>query len=63
MNQEVVAERIRAEFKEMPGMALTLAQASRLFGLKDEECQAVVDRLVNATVLRRTKTGTITLAA
>ena len=63
MDHEAVAERIRAEFREMPGMALTIAQASRLFGLKDEECRAVVDRLVSATVLRRTKTGAVTLAA
>lgn len=63
MHHEAVAERIQAEFREMPGMALTIAQASRLFGLKDEECRAVVDRLVSATVLRRTKTGAVTLAA
>jgi hypothetical protein len=63
MNHEAVAERIRAEFREMPGMALTLAQASRLFGLDHEECRTVLDRLVSATVLRRTKTGAITLAA
>ena len=34
MNVENVAERVRAEFEEMPGMTLTMPQASRLFGLE-----------------------------
>ena len=63
MHHEAIAERIHAEFREMPGMALTIAQASRLFGLNDEERRAAVGRLVSATVLRRTKTGAVTLAA
>lgn len=62
MHVEVVAERVRAEFREMPGMALTLPQASRLFGLDDEECRAVMERLVSTTFLRRTKTGAMMLA-
>src|SRR6185436_13601196 len=38
MNVEVMAERVRAEFEEMPGMMLTMPQASRLFGLEHEVC-------------------------
>ena len=37
MNVEAVAQRVRAEFEEMPGMTLTVPQASRLFGL-DARC-------------------------
>ena len=33
MNVEKLAERVRAEFDEMPELVLTLQQASRLFGL------------------------------
>ena len=36
MNVETLAERVRAEFDEMPGMTLTVPQASRLFGLDHE---------------------------
>ena len=35
MNVEAVARRVLAEFEEMPGMTLTLPQASRLFGLEE----------------------------
>ena len=36
MNVEHASERVRAEFEEMPGMTLTMPQASRLFGLERE---------------------------
>jgi hypothetical protein len=38
--------RIRAEFKEMPGLNLTLQQASRLFGLEPAVCEQVLGALV-----------------
>lgn len=60
MNVEVAAERVRAEFEEMPGMTLTVQQASRLFGLEEALCQAIVERLVKASYLRWTQTGTFT---
>jgi hypothetical protein len=60
MNVETVAQRVRAEFEEMPGMTLTVGQASRLFGLDQEICRAVLDRLVSAAFLRCTAAGVIT---
>ena len=48
MNVDTVADRVRAEFVEMPGLTLTVRQASRLFGLDQEMCRQVVDRLVGA---------------
>lgn len=60
MNVDVMAERVRAEFEEMPGLNLTLLQASRLFGLEHDLCQKIVDRLVKSTFLRRTPNGTFT---
>lgn len=62
MELEVIAQRLREEFREMPGLRLTLAQASRLFGLEQEMCRAVVDLLVSAAFLRRTATGAVTRA-
>ena len=34
MNVERLVERIRAEFDEMPGMVLTMRQASKFFGVE-----------------------------
>jgi hypothetical protein len=62
MELENVVRRIRGEFREMPGLSLTLAQATRLWGLERETCRIVVDRLVAAAVLRRTAGGAIMLA-
>ena len=50
-------ERVRAEFLEMPGLRLTVAQAQRLFGVEPSICQAVLDTLVSLKVLRLTSTG------
>lgn len=41
-----VRSRLRAEFAEMPGLKLTLPQASRLFNLKPGRCQDLLRRLV-----------------
>ena len=38
--------RLRAEFAEMPGMRLTLPQASRLFNLEPAQCEGVLRELV-----------------
>jgi len=38
--------RIRAEFAEMPGLKLTLPQASRLFNVDAARCERALDRLV-----------------
>jgi hypothetical protein len=39
--------RIRAEFVEMPGLKLTLPQASRLFNLELTRCERVLGALVD----------------
>ncbi len=57
---ESLAERVRAEFREMPGLRLTTAQAMRLWGLELETCKRVIDTLVAAAYLRRTAGGAIT---
>jgi hypothetical protein len=60
MELEAVTRRIREEFREMPGLRLTPAQATRLWGLEHDTCHAVIERLVAAAFLRWTATGAIT---
>ena len=48
--------RIQAEFLEMPGLSLTLPQASRLFNLERTQCQRVLATLVDQRVLSQSGT-------
>ena len=43
--------RVSAEFREMPGLLLTSAQAARLFGLDTARCEDVLRSLVAHGVL------------
>jgi hypothetical protein len=49
--------RVRGEYREMPGLSLTLPQAQRLWGLERATCQTLLERLVDARFLRRTRQG------
>ena len=60
MELERIVYRIREEFREMPGLRLTPAQATRLWGLERDTCAAVIDRLVASDYLRWTDTGSVT---
>ena len=42
----LIAERVRGEFREMPGLTLTLAQAGRLWSLDTATCGDVLSQLV-----------------
>ena len=44
-------------YREMPGLTLTLPQAARLFGLRDNTCQIVMEDLVRAGRLRLASGG------
>jgi hypothetical protein len=50
--------RIRGEFREMPGLHLTLGQAARLFDLQEEACRAALGTLTDEGFLARTPAGT-----
>ena len=56
-------ELIRAEYREMPCLSLTKRQMQRLWGLESHVCDALVDALVSARVLRRTPAGTYVAVA
>jgi hypothetical protein len=62
MDQPILLERVRSEFIEMPGLQLTVAQASRLWGLETTACKSVIDELVATSFLRWTPKGTIARA-
>ena len=53
----VLAQRIRAEYIEMPGLSLTFWQAMRLWNLDAQVCQAVLDVLVQTGFLTQTRHG------
>jgi len=63
MDVDVVTKRVQAEFEEMPGMTLTMPQASRLFGIEREICKTIVERLVRTSYLKWTAAGSFTRAA
>ena len=60
MELETIVYRIREEFREMPGLRLTPAQATRLWGLEQDVCRQVIDSLIAAAFLRWTAAGAVT---
>ena len=44
----------------MPGLRLTPAQATRLWGLEQDVCRQVIDSLIAAAYLRWTAAGSVT---
>ena len=58
MPHNILLTRIRAEYLEMPGLRLTLAQAQRLCGVERAQCMAVLDALVANKFLCVKRDGT-----
>ena len=56
MNDRHLA-RVRSEYREMPGLKLTAAQASRFWNLGPEESRVALETLVEARILWRTSDG------
>jgi len=50
--------RIRGEYLEMPGLRLTRAQAQRLWGLEEQVCAVLLERLTADKFLYRKDDGT-----
>ena len=53
---------IQSEYREMPGLHLTPAQARRLWGLDDLTTRALLSALVDSRFLRQTPSGAYVLA-
>jgi len=52
-----VLYRIQGEYREMPGLRLTPAQAQRLWGLDRAACDSALAQLVSTGFLARTRDG------
>ena len=56
-----IVERIRDEYREMPGLCLTGPQIERLCGGDGDLCATVLEALVSLEFLRRNDDGTYVL--
>ena len=61
--RRALASRVLGEFREMPGLALTPAQAARLFGLPLDVAARILDGLVRDGRLSRASDGRFGLRA
>ena len=52
-----VLDRVRAEYREIPGLRLTPSQARRLFAVEPSVCAALLNALTNEHFLVRTADG------
>jgi hypothetical protein len=57
MTIENLIARIRSEYLEMPGLSLTVSQAERLWQLRRDDCEELLDRLVATGFLAQTPKG------
>jgi hypothetical protein len=56
---DAILRRVQGEFLEMPGLRLTEAQARRLWTMDAAMCSAVLERLIKAGFLFRTRDGSL----
>jgi DNA-binding IclR family transcriptional regulator len=56
-SMEDLIRRVRSEYLEMPGLKLTPAQASRLWGLDPSTAQRLLGTLMDSQFLTRTRDG------
>ena len=54
---ESLVARIRGEYREMPGLRLTIAQACRLWQVDVSTCETVLQQLVREAFLYKTNSG------
>jgi len=52
-----LAARIRGEYREMPGLRLTFAQACRLWQVDASTCETLLEQLVREAFLYKTDNG------
>lgn len=49
--------RVEGEYREMPGLSLTVPQAARLWGMDRSTCELVLASLIERRVLKRAWNG------
>lgn len=57
MTREALTRRICSEYREMPGLCLTVQQASRLWQIDASACASILEVLVADHVLKKTAAG------
>ncbi len=62
VHREALSRRVFSEFAEMPGLVLTIGQASRLFGISTDACARILSEHVLRGRLRLTDDSHYTLA-
>lgn len=60
--RRALVRRVHSEFLEMPGLTLSIDQATRLFSLPSGVCTRVLGELIAGDLLRRTTDGHYALA-
>lgn len=55
--ERLLERRICSEYWEMPGLRLSLQQASRLWSVESGQCARMLDELVRSGFLRRDRNG------
>jgi hypothetical protein len=55
---QILVDRVRGEFVEMPGLRLTPKQAMRLWNLEPAVCHRIIATLVGSAFLRWGASGT-----
>ena len=54
---DATLDRIRGEYREMPGLQLTFEQMCRLWMLDRQTCRTVIERLLESRFLKPTRDG------
>jgi hypothetical protein len=57
VRRAAIVQRIAAEFREMPGLVLSIPQASRLLGVDEAACERILASLAREGLLRRRHSG------
>jgi Fic family protein len=57
VQRQALVRRLISEFDEMPGLRLSLAQASRLFGVSEAAAVRILTELTEVGMLQRTATN------
>lgn len=57
VRRAAILQRIASEFRDMPGLILSVPQASRLLGLDAAACQRILGELEKDGFLRRRRGG------
>jgi hypothetical protein len=57
ISRRALVHRVQAEFLEMPGLILSIDQATRLFGLQSSVCARVLGEMLHEHRLRLTTDG------